>query len=115
MLCKPAFVPCKDGCDSKGKALLSKEGVSTVTGTKRPNLPCLWEVCNVLVLHVSAWPYTVVGLAFSKRLSNGVVARYECTVRSKLIEYVVANTCHDDHVADDIFAICELNANLCEL
>src|SRR4051812_49170948 len=44
----PAFVSRNCGCDTQSEALLSQQGVSPVSGTKRPDLAALGKMHDVL-------------------------------------------------------------------
>ena len=69
VLGQPALLIGQRGGDPEGKALLSKQRISTVAAAKRPNLIPLGEVGNGDALWI-AGPKVVIFLSWLQRLPN---------------------------------------------
>ena len=112
MLCQPAFIPGQHSGDTECEALLTQQGVSAVAGTVGPDSMFFRELGDIFVLHICAWPDSVVRFAISQWLAHRVETWDKLAVSSNGIKYFLAHTGHDDHVAYNIFRICDLDSIL---
>ena len=110
MLGHPVLVPGHDRRDAQREALLAQQGVAAVARSERPDLACLGEVHDVLVVGV-AGPRHVLG-AIEQRHAHRVHARHELASATERVERRLAHASHDPHVHRHVGRVGELHAHV---
>src|SRR5262249_48558667 len=80
VLGEPAFIACLDRCDPKRVAFLSKQCISTVSGTKGTDFARFVEGTDIFMLGV-AWPRRVL-LVRSEWCSDGMQAFHKIPIHT---------------------------------
>ncbi len=111
MLGHPALAPGHSRGDAQGEALLAQERVASVARAERPDQVLAREVGDVLLLHRRAGPGNVL-LTGLERCPDRVQAGHELVVFAQRLDHLLADAGHDLHVADNVGAIGDLDADL---
>ncbi len=107
----PALAPGHGRGDAQREALLAEQGVAAVAGAERPDQVLVREVGDVLLLHRRAGPGNVL-LAGLERRTDRVQAGHELALFAQRLDDLLADAGHDVHVADDVGAVGDLDADL---
>ena len=97
--------------DAQREALLAQQRVAAVARAVRPDQVLLREVADVLLLHRRARPGHIL-LPRRERRADRVQAGNEFAVGAQRLDHLGADARHDVHVADDVRAIRDLDADL---
>ena len=101
MLCHPAFLSAKVGCDTESEALLTEKNVSAVTGVNRPDGVILGEMTDISLLLINV-------CARVKSLD-------EISAVAESLKNIGAYSCHNDHIKYNIDRVGKLNTVLSEI
>ena len=101
VLSHPTLVLALVGSNTKRKAFFTEQNVSAVCGVNGPNSVFFRELYNVTVFRIN--------ICFGMQATDKVVGGV-----AKVFESLLAHSCHNVHIQNNIDGVCQLNANLCQ-
>src|SRR6202034_1875917 len=106
---KPSLFARHARGDAQREAFLAEQRVATIPRSKRPDLPGLRVVDDVL--RGVARP-TTVHLAGLEWGADGMYTRHKLTVLTQDLHHVTSHARHRAHVDGDVGAVADLNADM---